>query len=214
MISRFTNICLLSLLLSLQGCALLGVAANAIPQNTQAKYSGLEGKSVGIIVWADRGILIDWGALQIDLANSVQAKLIASEAEEMKAVSWPYPPASYVRYMRDHPQMSSQPISDIAPRLGVQRLIYIEVHEFRTRSQLTVELFRGEANASLQIVEVDAAGAGKVAFSEDDLHVVFPRSSPVEGEFGLGDGRVYTGTVDALANEIAKQLVTHASDAK
>jgi len=105
----------LLLLCTLSACQLIGIAANALPQTVKAKYIGLKGQSVGIIVWSDRGIMIDWNSLQLDLANSMEAKLRESKADEVKGTQWPFPAASYVRWLRDHPGSDSSPITDIAP---------------------------------------------------------------------------------------------------
>ena len=54
------------LLLLLPGCAILGVAASAMPPPTiQPRYTGLAGQKVGVMVWTDPGIRIDWPTLQI-----------------------------------------------------------------------------------------------------------------------------------------------------
>src|SRR3954468_13993501 len=98
------------------GCGAIGYAANALPQNVKPQYTGLLGQPVGIIVWADRGIMIDWGPIQLDLANAVENKLLTSKAEETKGTTFPYEPKSYVRYLRDHPGTDTLPITDIAPR--------------------------------------------------------------------------------------------------
>ena len=107
---------ILLLALASSGCGLGSVIGKAIPQNIAPAYSGLQGHSVGILVWADRGIMIDWGSIQLDLANSVQDQLVKSGAAEVKGTTWPYPPASYVKYMRDHPGLESTPITEIAPK--------------------------------------------------------------------------------------------------
>src|SRR5215204_2451493 len=62
----------------LSGCQILGVAAYKLkpPETVQPKYMGLENQSTGVMVWADRGLRIDWPTIQLDLANSVQKKLI------------------------------------------------------------------------------------------------------------------------------------------
>ena len=62
-------------------------------------------------------------------------KLLKSQAPEVKGTTWPYPPASYVKYMRDHPALENAPIAEIAPKFGIGRMIYIEVQNFRTRLQ-------------------------------------------------------------------------------
>ena len=66
-----------SFILLLNGCTLLGVAAYKLkpPETVQPKYMGLENQSTGVMVWADRGLRIDWPLIQLDLANTVQKKL-------------------------------------------------------------------------------------------------------------------------------------------
>ena len=49
--------------------------------NSPRFYAGLPKQSVGIMVWADRGILIDKPSLQLDLANQLQDTLIKSKAQ-------------------------------------------------------------------------------------------------------------------------------------
>lgn len=203
---------LLWLAVTCTGCGLGSVLGKAIPQNTAATYGGLAGQSAGIMVWADRGIAIDWGSIQLDLANSIHDKLSKSKADELKGTTWPYPPASYVKYMRDHPGLESAPISEVAPKFGVGRMIYIEVQNFRTRSSSEVELFRGEATMSLKIIETDKSGAAKVAYNEDNIKAVYPTFAPPDGLPSLGDNKTYLGTVDEMAKQIVNRLVTHESE--
>jgi hypothetical protein len=203
---------ILLLALASAGCGLGSVIGKGLPQNTSARYSGLAAQSVGILVWADRGILIDWGTIQLDLANSVQQKLTGSKAGEVKGTTWPYPPASYVKYMRDHPLLETAPITEVAPKFGVSRMIYIEVQNFRTRSSSELELFRGEATVSLKVIEIDNSGATKTAFSEDNIQAVFPTWAPADGVPSIGDNKTYNGTVDEMAKQIANRLTTHESE--
>ena len=53
-----------------------------------------------------------------------------------------------MRYQLDHPEVDTMPIGDIAPRLGVSRLIYIEVERFSTRADASISLFRGSIMAT------------------------------------------------------------------
>lgn len=196
-------------LLTLQpGCSALGVAANALPRHVKPKYAGLQGQSVGVMVWADQGLLIDWPSLQLDLANAVQKKLSESKAKELEKTSYPVKPASIVRYQRDHPGIEALPIAETAPRLGVSRLIYVEVQDLRTRPELSLEMFRGSALAGIRVVEV-AGGQGTVAYTETDLRVLFPKKANEVGVPGIGDYRTYLGTIDALSTEIAHRFMTY-----
>src|SRR5688572_33444626 len=131
-----------SFILLLSGCQILGVAAYKLkpPETIQPKYMGLENQSTGVMVWADRGLRIDWPTIQLDLANTVQKKLTdfqkakKRESKTLGGTSFPVLPASIVRYQRDFPEIEAMPITDVAPRLQVSRLIYVELEDFSTRS--------------------------------------------------------------------------------
>jgi hypothetical protein len=212
--SRLFHFVLLIPCLMLSGCVALGVLAYKLkpPETIHPKYTNLVNQSVGVMVWADRGIRIDWPTLQLDLANSVDHKLKEQtvdakgkpKAKTMLGVTYPYPPASIVRYMQDHPDVEALPIVDVAPRLGVTRLIYVELEDFATRSDQAVELFRGRGKVTVRVIEVDPDGHAHVAYTWENVQVSYPPKVPPEGIPGAGDQRIYVGTLDALGTEVAQ----------
>jgi len=197
-------------LLHLSGCGVLGWAAHAMPPATvQPKYTGFANQSVGIMIWADRGLRIDWPNLQIDLANAVQKKLVEAQQGKAKVLlgtKFDVQPASIVRYQQDHPEIESQPVAEVAPKLGVTRLIYVEMEDFATRSDMAVELFRGQAKGTVRVIEVEN-GTGKVVFEQANVTATYPPKAPREGLPTIGDARTYAGTIDAFSTEIAHLFV-------
>lgn len=203
-----------SFILCLAGCQILGVAAYKLkpPETIKPKYMNLPGQSVGIMVWADRGLRIDWPTLQLDLANGIQHKLQDQtidakgkpKAKTLAGVTYPYPPASFVRYQQDHPETEAMSITDFAPRLGVNRLIYVELEDFVTRSAQAVDLFRGQGKATVRIIEITPDGKAEVAHTWENVQATYPPKAPVEGVPNAGDARIYAGTVDALATAVAQ----------
>ena len=203
---------ILVLLPLLGGCSIFGVAAQALPPTTiKPVYEGLRGQTVGVMVWVDRGLRMDYPPLQIDVANATQLKLMKSKAKQLKDTTVPVKPASIVKYQQDYPEIEAESITDVAPRLGVSRLIYIEVEDFSTRSQGSVELFRGSAEVTLRVVEV-ADGAGKVVYEENGVAVTYPEKVPAEGIPNATDRKIYIGTVDALSSLIARKFVPYAEE--
>jgi hypothetical protein len=205
-------LCLLPLL---SGCQALGVFAQALPPPTVVpQYKGFAGQSVGAMVWADRGMRIEWEYIQLDLANVIQTNLQQAanpkaKVKEFKGTTFPVAPRSIIRYQQDHPEIDGQAIADIAPRLGVSRLIYVEIEEFSTRPDGGVELFRGEAKVTLRVVEVAADGTAKVVYEENEVSASWPPKSPKEGRPTIGDRRTYVELVKTLGGEIAKRFVPH-----
>jgi hypothetical protein len=118
-------------------------------------------------------------------------------------------PRSIIRFQQDHPEIDGQPIEEIAPRLGVSRLIYVEVEEFSTRPDGGVELFRGEASATLRVVEIGPDRTAKVVYEENEIRATFPPGAPKEGRPTIGDVRTYQGLVEALGRQIAMRFVPH-----
>jgi hypothetical protein len=196
------------------GCSIFGLAASAIPEaDVPARYTGLSGHSVAVMVWADRGVQIDYPALRLDVASGVQAKLQqANKARksELRDTTFPYPAASVVRFQEDHPEILDQSITDVAPRLKVDRVIYIELQNLQTRADDSVDLYRGTAVASIKVIAVDGATArGKAVYEESNIAAAFPPDAPPEGYPGIGDSKIYRGTVGRLTTLIAFRFFAH-----
>jgi hypothetical protein len=201
------------LLMSATGCQLLGVAAHALPPPTIQPQYELTGETVGVYVWADRGVKIDFTAIDLDLANAIQQKLAAPTKEKvMKGTTFPVKPASILRWWKDHPESEGSPITMIAPKLTVKRLIYVELERFVTRSDLSVDLFRGAAEATVRVIEVNEDGTARVAHEQNGVKAVFPKKAPVEGVPNIGDDRIYTGMIDTLSTEVANLFLPHPAE--
>jgi hypothetical protein len=202
----------------ISGCGILGVAAYKLKpaETVKPKYTNLTNQTVGVMVWADRGIRIDWPTLQFDLANSIDKKLKEQttdakgkpKAKTLLGVTYPVQAASIVRYQKDHPEVEAMPIAEVAPRLGATRLIYIEMEDFATRSDQAVELFRGQAKATVRVLEI-TNGQAKEAYVWENVQTGFPPKAPPEGVPNAGDRRIYIGTVDALATEVVHLFVPY-----
>ena len=198
-------------LLLFSGCDVPSALAGKIlpPETIHPKYTGLAGESIGVMVWTDRGLQIDYPSLNLDLANSIQKKLsAATDKPEEKGTIFPVQPASIARYMLDHPQFDMKEVTEVAPRFGVTRLIYVEVNDFGTRAPSSVELYRGHMETTLKIVEV-AGEHARIGFSQNDIKTSFPPKVPEDGTPDGDDVRFYAGTVDAMSTEVVNQLVSH-----
>jgi hypothetical protein len=205
---KYVNWALILLLFPmLSSCAALGVAAHAFPQIEKPKYRGFQNQSVGVMIWADQGIIIDWSMLQLDLANSIQKKLKEVTEDEFKGATFPVQPASIVRYQKDHPGIESAPVTDIAPKLHVTRLIYIEVADFRTRPEASMDLYRGSITAKINVLEVNN-GVATIAYT-DEISATYPRKAPDSGVANIGDYKTYTNTIDAFTTEVVHKFVPY-----
>src|SRR5450432_644748 len=198
-----------SLLFFATGCAFIAMAEKASPKMEAPAYTGLPGQSIGVMVWTDRGTRADWPSLPLDLGNLVDDKLrkVAATAPELKNSTWPVQASSIVRYQNDHPGIEAAPVTYIAPKLVFSRLIYIEMQSFSTRSEVSLQMFRGNATCALEVVETTNSQS-KVAYTDSTVHAFYPPKSAPEGVLNSNDAVIYRGTVDALADQIVNRLVT------
>jgi hypothetical protein len=203
------------LLLPLSGCHVLGAVASKMQGPTVVKpgYTGLKGQTVAVMAWADRDLRIEHSALQLDVSQGVYQKLRKTQshgAEELAGAKFPRTaaPDAMVRFLYDNPRYDTDSIPEIAPQLGVNRLIYLEVEDFTTHPAEVPELFRGQLSALLRVIEVSPDGQAKVAY-QDRVEAVWPPNTPPEGRPDLGDKVTYLGTLDAFTTAVVQKFVTY-----
>lgn len=215
LIRPFATCILLVSLSAVSGCAVLGVAANAMPQPPVPASVVLANQSVGIMVWCDRGLRTDWPTMQKDLGAGVQARLVESQknkAKELENVTFPFPAESFVRWTKDHPGFDAEPITEIAKRLPVTRLIYIEIVDLATRTTHAMAMYRGRATAMIKVVAVEGETAKVIHEQTIDVH--YPKHSTDDGSPDGDDERMYIGTMTELADQVALRFVSHPADAE
>jgi hypothetical protein len=217
MFQRFTQLVLLTGLFclpSLAGCNYLGYAAQALPESdTPAAYKDLKGQKVGILVWADRGIVTDHPAIQPDIAKGLQKKLQEAAdagADEVQKITWAKAD-DILRFQDSHPELQYDPAEQVAPKLDVTRLIYIEITAMSMHPNDTVDLFRGDAIASIKVVAINN-GKAAIAYREDTVEAIYPPHSPPEGMPDLDEAKLYEQTTDTLTTELAKRFISHEPD--
>ena len=210
-------------LLALSGCNVIGMAAQiAGPPDIGAAYTGLKGQSVGVLVWVDRGARVDYPMLQSDIAKGLTGKLTElTQPKEKKGKPKPelegvqyLNPMTVIRFQEDHPELEGLPPKDVATRLGVTRVIYIEVKDFRTHSPDSPDIFKGMMTAGVQVLEV-TAGPNKVAtvgYNQADMEINYPPDRPEGLPFGdVSAQALYDKTVDEFTSQVTLLFIRHPS---
>jgi hypothetical protein len=197
------------------GCGILANAANAMPLIVKAAYPGLKGKTTAVMVWPEPAVKINYPRIQADIIASLQQKLMdvqkKDKPEDLQDTAFPVSWQSMMRYQENNPDADSQPIEQTAREVGVQRLIYIEVAEFQTRSDISPDLYRGQIVANLKVVELEN-GKVKTGYEENNITVKFPPKGPDEGWMNLGDENTYVGTIKEFTGKIAWKFYKHEED--
>lgn len=210
---------IIGLAMFLGGC---GGAGSALEEKKfpppAVMYYGLKGQLCGVMVWADWGTRTEYNQIQLDLARSIQYRLeerIPSGDKEKKdedkdkdLVGTKFVDSrSVMRFQREHPEIDGSPIAEVAPKLGVDRVIYVELEKFEAQSPETIMLLKGRTIATLRVVEV-ANGVAKVALEERGIGAAYPPDAPegVVASDRMTVTAVYKGTVEALADRIVARF--------
>jgi hypothetical protein len=197
-------------------CFVAGCAGEEKPRNKYveqpaAVYEGLKGQNCAVMVWADWRTRTEYNQLQLDLAKLVSKKLeerSRKDAKKAESVTIQVVnPASIVRYQREHPEVMSMPIAEVAPKLGASRVVFIEFEDFAAHSPEAIMVLKGSAKGTLRVLEV-SGGVAKTVFEEANIHANYPPDSP-EGVIPsdkVNVRTIYDGTLELMAEKIVARF--------
>jgi hypothetical protein len=206
----------MGMLAGLGGCGLVEAERKAA-ETPAGTYGGLKGQTVAIVIWADFQTRTSFNQIQLDMTRLLTGDLAnMTHTVKDKEHGEPIPslagaqfldPRSVIKYQREHPEVWEQPIAEVAPKLGVPRVIYIEISEFHIQDPQTPMLLAGVGKANLRVLEV-AGGQAHLVFEEHDITAHFPPNAPegvVQSE-KVTPRTIYEGTVDVLADKIVARF--------
>lgn len=193
-----------ALMLAIAGCTAVGaIAANLEREGSRevaASYKGLAGKSFAVVVAADRTIQGDHPLIIEHMIERITARL--SEPSNVPAAGGYVPAVQVAKYLSEHPSWTAQSMKALAGELGgVERIVYIDLFEFRLNDPGNAYLWDGRASANVSVVETDSAMDDFFAFQQT-VSVGFPDKQ------GLGPSDMQASGV---RTELARRLIERAS---
>lgn len=194
------------------GCAILNIAgavANETERNKKievlAEYEGLENKTVAVLVHADAATLFEYPNVTLDVAGNVALRI----RENVRGVSL-LPPAAVIQWQYQTPAWTTLPYGQIADELGVDRVVVVDIYEFRLNPPGNQYIWEGAAAATVGIVERD--GLDPDAFSSTyDVRTQFPTQEGLTRE-NLSGQAVLTGLLTKFVQKSAWLFYTHIED--
>lgn len=132
------------------------------------KYTGLTGKTFAVVVAADRSIQATYPMLISQVTRTVSQRL----KDNVGASGW-IPPDDVIGFQYQHPQWSTWTLQKLAQELEVERLIFIDIQEFRLNEPGNQYLWKGAAGGLVGVIEADADTSESFSFSEP-ISVQYP----------------------------------------
>lgn len=161
--------------LSAAGCqvaAAVGAMAESYKRTSTksvpAEYHGFDGKSFAVIITADRMIQADKPGLLPGLTIAVSERIRANTN-----ASGYVPPDVIIAWTANTPRWKAMTYSELAKALGVDRLVYVEVLEFRLHEPGNQYLWDGLASGTMGVYEADGPIPEEFAFRKQ-ISVTFP----------------------------------------
>ncbi len=169
---------LLTGMLMCTGCNAIGFIGAMIESKRRnstktidAEYKGLKGKEWAVVVVADRSIQAEFSEIVPYLTGKITERLVAEQPKI--AAAGVVPTERVLRYLFDHPSWISMPHGELARELQVNRLIVVELIEYRLNDPGNQYLWSGMAAGTVGVVEADSSMKDEFAFQKA-IRVQFP----------------------------------------
>ncbi|MEM6553551.1 MAG: hypothetical protein AAF750_15655 [Planctomycetota bacterium] len=175
-------------LLSLTACA--NIPGQVTYATVDARYTDLAGKSVAVMVAADPFIDRRHPQARENIMGAV-ARSIVSEVEGARVVN----PRDLVQYQEDNPTWTTVTPSTLITALKVDRLILIDIAEYRTSEPGDRTTKRGVITGAVSVYEAEASDPDEMALNVP-VSVQYPRETQTKiGRFNASDESIELATV-------------------
>jgi hypothetical protein len=214
--SRFARIAAASLLAATVfvsgGCFvanLAGAIGGEIERNKKievlAEYEGLENKSVAVIVHADAATLYEFPSVAQTVSGNVAFRI----QQNVRGVSI-LPPAAVAQWQYQTPAWSTLPYGQIADELNVDRVVLIDMYEYRLNPPGNMYLWEGVAAANVGVIERNGLDPDSFA-ATFDIRVRFPNQEGI-GRESASSADIQTGVLTKFVQKCAWLFYTHIED--
>lgn len=174
---------LLALPLQMSGCIVantigaMGAAEEAQKLvETMPRYSGLENKTVAVVVEADYSTMFEYPNLVTYVASGVTMR-IARWVPGVQVLD----PTVVLNWQYNKPNWNTLPYGEIAKQLNVDRVVFVEILEYRLHPPGNRYLWDGQSVARVGIIETD--GIDPDTFADTyDVTAKFPAIEGVTAE--------------------------------
>ncbi len=161
-----------------------------------AQYDGLEGKTVAVLASADHSVLMEHAAVAGNIAANIALR-IAQNVNQASVLG----PGEVEEWKYRTPRWQTLAPGEIAKELGVERLVVIDLYEYRLNPLGNSYIWDGMAGANIHVAEADSLSPDEYVFTTT-IAVKFPDLE------GLGRNQA---TATQVNTGLALKFVQHSS---
>jgi hypothetical protein len=125
-----------------------------------AAYDWLENNTVAVVVNADYATLVEHPGVVGNITANVSARIYQFVKDATVL-----PTATVLNWQYRTPQWRALPYGEIAKELGVKRLVYIDLYEYRLNPTGNSYLWDGVAGAHVGVIEADGLAPDEFVYT-------------------------------------------------
>jgi len=170
--------------------------------DVKAQYRGLEDQSVAVLVAAD-----EYTLFRFPKAPQYTAKAVSGAIQGTVPGARLVDPKRITRFQKENPWWATMQYSHIAEQLGADRLIIIDLAEYRTREPGNAYIWRGVMSGNVAVVEADSPDPDEIVFTAD-IAVQFPEEGAV-GVLDESDETMQLGMLKLFSRDVSRLFHDH-----
>lgn len=168
----------------------------------EAEYEGLTGKSFAVVVSADRVIEGNNPGISARINQRVNDRIIQNAG-----AAFAIPSADLLTVLYNTPQWPAMTRGEVAEMLGVERLVVVELVEYRLNEPGNKYIWDGSASCVVSVYESDSPFPDDPVF-EKAIRVSFPDTSGLM-RTEIPEAAVNTELANRITNRISWLFYTH-----
>ncbi len=187
------------------GCNVIGFIAGmgeSRKQEVKAAYTDLEDQRIAVMVIADDSTAARHREAMSKLRRWIAAR-IAGQVPNVTLSD----PEQLERFEDENPYWTSLPHGDLPERLGVDRVVLVDIHRYGLRSPEARDMWLGRFDARVGVIEAEAR-IGRDFVYESEVSVRFPEDSP----YGVADATqrsIEHGLIESASRAVARLFYDH-----
>jgi len=193
----------------MSGC-IVGAAIGGIAESyhrtgsseIEAEYEGIAGHSFTVVVSADRLIEGNNPGIAARITQRVNDRLIQNAMP-----SFAIPSTDLLSVLYNTPQWPALPRGEVAEIFGVERLVVVEIVEYRLHEPGNKYIWDGSASCVVSVYESDSPFPDDPVF-EKAIRVSFPDTSGLM-RTEIPEAAVNTELANRITNRVAWLFYTH-----
>ena len=183
------------------------MAPKPSPLQVKAEYHGLQNQKVAVLVDANQALLFEHPLAQLEVCQVVSQRLAGNVAGITIVDA-----RQVVDFQNRNIYWTTVPYSQIAQRLGVNRLVIIELTDYRLHEPGNVNVWRGVISAHVAVVEADGPRPDDLIY-DAAVTVAYPPDRPL-GILNSDQRTIRLATLDLFARAAAGKFYDHKKDGK